>query len=72
MMLFMRLPGRNPKFASETERSLEDSCSTSQLEGRTLASAIDNHQEWQSQVESKLSDLTADQQSKDLKTVELR
>ena len=50
---------------------MEDSCSKSQLEGRTLASAIDNHQEWQSQVESKLSDLTADQQSKDLKTVEL-
>ena len=36
--------------------SLEESCSKSQLEGRTLASAIDNHQEWQSQ-ESKLSDL---------------
>ena len=51
--------------------SLEESCSKSQLEGRTLASMIDNHQEWQSQVESKLSDLTAEQQSKDLKTVEL-
>ena len=32
---------------------------------------IDNHQEWQSQVEGKMSDLMADQQSKDLKTLEL-
>ena len=51
--------------------SLEESCSKSQLEGRTPASMIDNHHEWQSQVEAKLSDLTADQQSKDLKTIEL-
>ena len=51
--------------------SLEESNSKSQLEGRTLASMIDNHQEWQSQVEGKLSDLMADQQSKDLKTLEL-
>ena len=32
---------------------------------------IDNHQEWQTQVEEKLSDLASDQQSKDLKTIEL-
>ena len=50
---------------------MEESCSKSQLEGRTLASMVDDHQEWQSQVEGKLSDLTADQQSKDLKTIEL-
>ena len=51
--------------------SLEESSSKSQLDDRTLASMIDNHQEWQSQVETKLSDLTADQQSRDLKTIEL-
>ena len=38
---------------------------------RTLASMVDNHQEWQSQVETKLSDLTANQQSKGLKMIEL-
>ena len=38
--------------------SLEESSSKSQLDQRTLASMIDNHQEWQTQVEAKLSDLS--------------
>ena len=32
---------------------------------------VDNHQEWQSQVESKLTDLITDQQLKEIKTTEL-
>ena len=65
------------RFPAETQNlhqrlmSLEESSSKSQLDQRTLASMIDNHQEWQTQVEAKLSDLTADQQSKDLKMVEV-
>ena len=50
---------------------LEESGSHSQLGDRTMDSVIHNHQEWQTQVEAKLSDLTADQQSKDLKMIEL-
>ena len=51
--------------------SLEELNSKSQLDTRTLASMRDNHQDWQSQVEEKLSDLTADQQSRDQKLKEL-
>ena len=66
----LRLPAKTRNLHQRL-MSLEESNSKSQLESRTLASMIDNHQEWQSQVEEKLSDLTADQQSKDLKTIEL-
>ena len=36
---------------------LEELSSQSQLGERKLASMVDNHQEWQSQVEDKLADL---------------
>ena len=41
--------------------ALEESGLRSQLGDRTLDSVIDNHQEWQNQVEIKLSDLVEEQ-----------
>ena len=65
-----RLPAETRNL-HERLTSLEESSSKAHLDERTLTSMIDNHQEWQSQVQAKLADLTADQQSKDLKTIEL-
>ena len=45
--------------------------SQSQLEKRKVASMVDNHQEWQSQVEDKLTDLMTNQQVKEIKINEL-
>ena len=50
---------------------LEEWSSQSQLEDRKAASMVDNHQEWQSQVEDKLTDLTTNQQVKEIKFNEL-
>ena len=50
---------------------LEELSSQSQMGERTVASMVDNHQEWQSQVETKLTDLITDQQLKEIKTTEL-
>ena len=50
---------------------LEDLSSQSQLGERKFASMMDNHQEWQSQVEDKLTDLLTNQQLKEVKTNEL-
>ena len=44
---------------------LEASGSQGQWGNRTLESVIDNHQEWQDQMEGKFSDLIQDQRSKE-------
>ena len=70
MMPMLRLPAETLNLHPRLT-GLEDLTSKSELDKRTLASMIDNHQEWQTQVETKLSDPTSNQQSKDLKTIEL-
>ena len=50
---------------------IEELSSQSQMGERKFASMMDNHQEWQSQVEDKLTDLMTDQQLKEVKTKEL-
>ena len=66
----LRLPAET-QILHQRLTALEESGSQSQLGDRTLDSVIDNHQEWQTQVETKLSDLIAEQQSKELRTIEL-
>ena len=51
--------------------TLEESTSKSQLEDRTIASMVDNHQEWQTQVEARMSDIMTDLQLKEIKLNEL-
>ena len=50
---------------------LEEWGSQSQLEERKIASMVDNHQEWQTQVEEKLTDLVTKQQLTEIKFNEL-
>ena len=52
--------------------SLEEGASKSQLDDRIRASMIDNHQEWQIQVEAKMSDIMTDLQLKEVKLNELQ
>ena len=41
------------------------------MDERTIASTVDDHQEWQSQVEGKVTDLMTNQQLKEIKFNEL-
>ena len=66
----LRVPAENQNLNRKLEK-LEELNSQSQLGERTAASMVDNHQEWQSQVEAKLTDLVADQQVKETKITEL-
>ena len=50
----------------------EESASKSQLEDRTIAFIVDNHQEWQTQVEARMSDIMTDLQLKGIKINELQ
>ena len=52
--------------------TLEESTSKSQMEDRTIASMVDNHQEWQTQVEARMSDIMTDLQLKEIKLNELQ
>ena len=50
---------------------IEEWGSQTQMDERTIASMVDNHQEWQSQVEGKVTDLMTNQQLKEIKFNEL-
>ena len=66
----LRVPAETRNL-NERLMKLEEWSSQSQLEDRKVASMVDNHQEWQSQVEDKLTDLTTNQQLKEIKFNEL-
>ena len=66
----LRLPAETQNLNQRLTK-LEESSSQPQLGERTVASMVDSHQEWQTQVENKLSDLITDQQLKEIKNAEL-
>ena len=66
----LRVPAETRNL-NERLMKLEEWSSQSQFEDRKAASMVDNHQEWQSQVEDKLTDLTTNQQVKEMKFNEL-
>ena len=66
----LRVPAETRNL-NERLLKLQEWGSQSQLEERKIASMVDNHQEWQSQVEDKLTDLTTNQQVKEIKFNEL-
>ena len=66
----LRVPAETRNLNERLVR-LEEWSSQSQLEDRKLASMVDNHQEWQSQVEGKVTDLTTHQQLMEMKFNEL-
>ena len=66
----LRVPAETRNL-NERLMKLEEWSSQSQLEDRKVASMVDNHQEWQSQVEDKLTDLMTNQQVKEIKFNEL-
>ena len=66
----LRVPAETQNLNQRLTR-LEELISQSQMEERTVASMVDNHQEWQSQVETKMTDLMTDQQLKEIKINEL-
>ena len=66
----LRVPAETQNLNQRLTR-LEELSSQSQMGERTVASMVDNHQEWQSQVETKMTDLITDQQLKEIKINEL-
>ena len=66
----LRVPAETRNL-NERLLKLEEWSSQSQLKDRKMASMVDNHQEWQSQVEDKLTDLTTNQQVTEMKFNEL-
>ena len=66
----LRVPAETRNL-NERLLKLEEWGSQSQLEERKIASMVDNHQEWQSQVEDKLTDLMTNQQLTEIKFNEL-
>ena len=66
----LRVPAETRNL-NERLMKLEEWSSQTQLEERRVASMVDNHQEWQSQVEDKLTDLTTNHQVKEMKLNEV-
>ena len=66
----LRVPAETRNL-NERLLKLEEWGSQSQLEERKIASMVDNHQEWQNQVEEKLTDLVTKQQLMEIKFDEL-
>ena len=66
----LRVPAETQNLNERLTR-IEEWGSQTQMDGRTVASIVDNHQEWQSQVEEKLTDLMTNQQLKEIKFNEL-
>ena len=66
----LRVPAETRNL-NERLLKLEEWGSQSQLEERKFASMVDNHQEWQNQVEEKLTDLVTKQQLTEIKFDEL-
>ena len=66
----LRVPAETQNLNERLTR-IEELGSQVQMDERTVASMVDNHQEWQSQVENKLTDLMTNQQLKEIKNNEL-
>ena len=66
----LRVPAETQNLNERLTR-IEEWGSQTQMDGRTVASMVDNHQEWQSQVEEKVTDLMTNQQLKEIKLKEL-
>ena len=66
----LRVPAETQNLNERLTR-IEEWGSQTQMDGRTVASMVDNHQEWQSQVEEKVTDLMTNQQLKEIKFNEL-
>ena len=66
----LRVPAETQNLNERLTR-IEELSSQGQMDERTVASMVDNHQEWQSQVENKLTDLMTSQQLKEIKNKEL-
>ena len=66
----LRVPAETQNLNERLTR-IEEWSSQTQMDGRTIVSMVDNHQEWQTQVEGKVTDLMTNQQLKEIKFNEL-